>query len=191
MKLPRKILASLFLSKHAVHYSSKSKEEETPQWLYNHFNSLFYFDLDACASIQNHKCRNYFTKKDNALTKPWRKYSNGPIWCNPPYGRNIDLWLIKGYNASKYVQVVFLLPARPDTQWWHDWVTKASEIIFLKGRLKFNETTAKHVAPFPSVIAIFNPSNYGSGRDPITSYEDLRPKMKTRRARTIRQLWTQ
>ncbi len=49
--------------------------------------------------------------------------------------------------------VVFLIPSRTDTRWWHDYVMQADEIRFLRGRLKFGE--AKNSAPFPSAVAIF------------------------------------
>lgn len=50
--------------------------------------------------------------------------------------------------------IVFLIPSRTDTKWWHDIVLKrAMEIRFVKGRLKFGEN--KNSAPFPSVIVIF------------------------------------
>lgn len=49
--------------------------------------------------------------------------------------------------------LVYLLPARTDTRWFHDFCMKANEIRFLRGRLKFGG--AKNSAPFPSMIVIF------------------------------------
>lgn len=50
--------------------------------------------------------------------------------------------------------VVFLIPSRTDTRWWHDYIMKATEIRFLKGRLKFGGS--KNSAPFPSAVVIFS-----------------------------------
>ena len=72
------------------------------------------------------------------------------VYCNPPYGRGVGEWLAKGRTARV---AVFLLPARTDTRWWHEHAPHASEIRFLKGRLKFGG--AKAGAPFPSVVLVF------------------------------------
>ncbi len=78
---------------------------------------------------------------------------------NPPYGRQIQLWLEKAYNESlkDSTTVVCLIPSRTDTKYWHNYCMKASEIRFIKGRLKFGNS--KNSAPFPSAIIIFNGSN--------------------------------
>lgn len=47
-----------------------------------------------------------------------------------------------------------LIPSRTDTKWWHEYVMKAKEIRFIKGRLKFSGH--KNSAPFPSCIVIFD-----------------------------------
>lgn len=78
----------------------------------------------------------------------------GANYVNPPYGREIGKWLAKGYSeAQRGKTVVFLIPSRTDTKWWHDYVMKADEIRFIKGRLKFDEH--ENSAPFPSAIVIF------------------------------------
>ena len=78
----------------------------------------------------------------------------GRCWMNPPYGRGIGKWVQKAYEESlKGTLVVCLLPSRTDTKWWHDYVMKAKEICFIKGRLKFGG--AKNSAPFPSCVVIF------------------------------------
>ena len=51
-------------------------------------------------------------------------------------------------------KVVMLIPARTDTKYWHNYVMKASQILFVKGRLKFGDS--KNCAPFPSAVVIFD-----------------------------------
>ena len=77
------------------------------------------------------------------------------VFCNPPYGREIGMWVEKGYKESQKQNtvVVMLLPARTDTKWFHDYCLKG-EIEFVKGRLKFGDS--KNSAPFPSMIVVFN-----------------------------------
>lgn len=82
-------------------------------------------------------------------------HQNGGVnYVNPPYGRELGKWITKGYEEwKKGKTVVFLIPSRTDTRAWHDYCMKASEIRFIKGRLKFDDQ--KNPAPFPSAIVIF------------------------------------
>jgi site-specific DNA-methyltransferase (adenine-specific) len=76
-------------------------------------------------------------------------------YMNPPYGRKIGDWIKKGYEESlKGNLVIMLLPSRTDTAWFHDYVLKANEIRFIRGRLCFNDEG--NPAPFPSMIVIFH-----------------------------------
>lgn len=131
-----------------VHFSSQSCEWPTPQWLFDELNKEFNFDLDACATKKNAKCKRYYAV--NSLQKEW----TGRVWCNPPYGREIGSWVEKGFDSAvDYGSlVVMLLPARTDTKWFHSYCAHG-EIRFIKGRLKFGN--AKFNAPFPSMIVIF------------------------------------
>lgn len=52
-------------------FSSNSDEWETPQELYNELDREFDFQLDVCATSDNHKCPFYFTKDDDGLSKSW------------------------------------------------------------------------------------------------------------------------
>jgi len=133
----------------SVHYSSKSNEWETPQDLYDELNNEFHFTLDPCCTKESSKCEKYYTIDDDGLTKDW---SGEVVFMNPPYGREIKHW-IKKASESKVV-VVALIPARTDTSYWHDYILKRSEVRFLRGRIKFGN--AKHGAPFPSAVVIFN-----------------------------------
>jgi site-specific DNA-methyltransferase (adenine-specific) len=76
---------------------------------------------------------------------------------NPPYGEAIYHWMKKAYEECRNngVLVVCFVPARVDTQWWHDFAAKASDIRFPIGRVKFAGADAS--APFPVAIVIFRP----------------------------------
>lgn len=136
----------------SVHFSSESEEWETPKGLFAAYDRTYQFDLDVCASAENAKCTDYFDRYLDGLSKAWHGRS---CWMNPPYGRGITgKWVKKAYEESQLgTLVVCLLPARTDTKWFHEYCLKG-EIRFLKGRLKFGN--AKHSAPFPSMIVIFD-----------------------------------
>lgn len=133
-----------------VHFSSETDNWSTPQDLFDHWNSVYSFELDVCASPDNAKCEAYFTKEQDGLSQDW---SNKVCWMNPPYGREISKWMKKAYESKQQgATVVCLVPARTDTAWWHDYAAKGA-VHFLRGRLKFGNS--KNSAPFPSAIIVF------------------------------------
>lgn len=131
-------------------FSSTTGEWETPMDFFNKLDSEFHFTLDPCATHRNAKCKIYFTKQEDGLIQDW---SGHTVFVNPPYGRVIGKWVKKSYEEGQKTTVVMLIPARTDTKWWHDYVMKAAEIRFVKGRLKFGGS--KNSAPFPSAIVVF------------------------------------
>ena len=136
-----------------VMFSSKTDLWETPQVLFDQLNNEFHFNLDVCALPENAKCAAYYTPEMNGLVQPW--YGN--CWCNPPYGRKIGEWVKRAHNhARERTKTVILLPARTDTQWFHDYILNPKrEIRFIRGRLKFGGS--KNSAPFPSMVVVFRP----------------------------------
>jgi len=69
-----------------VHFMSKTPEWATPQEFYNKLNYEFEFTLDPCATKENAKCKHFYTKKDDGLSKDW---DCEVVFMNPPYGREI------------------------------------------------------------------------------------------------------
>ena len=143
-----------------VMFSSKTDLWATPQNFFDKLNNEFYFTLDPCSNDENHKCDLYFTKDDNGLSLPWDSYR---VFCNPPYGSEISLWVKKCYEEVfiyKRCQIaVMLIPSRTDTRWFHDFIYGKAEIRFVRGRLKFGD--AKNSAPFPSMVVIFRLNSEG------------------------------
>lgn len=132
-------------------YSSRSEEWGTPQDFFDKLNAEFHFTLDPCANKKNHKCKKYFTKKDDGLAHDW---SDDVVFMNPPYGKEIKRWMEKAYLTSLAGgTVVALVHSRTDTRWFHNWVYGKAELRFVKGRLKFQGN--KNSAPFPSLVAIY------------------------------------
>ena len=133
-----------------VHFSSQSDEWPTPQDLFDKLNEEFRFDLDPCATKESAKCKDFYTKEDDGLSKSWK---GKRVFCNPPYNRyQIKDWL-KKMSSSDAEIVVGLLPARTNTSWFHDYVLDKAEIRFIRGKLTF--AGYKWQAPFPSMIVIW------------------------------------
>jgi len=135
--------------------SSRSDEWATPGWLFDILNGYFHFDLDPCASAENHKCEIYYTKEDDGLAQPWNTRTNGSTvaFVNPPYTHRQALpWIKKAIaeNKERGVRSLFLLPARTETKWFWELASNASDVFFIGKRLKFND--GKGGATFPSVL---------------------------------------
>jgi phage N-6-adenine-methyltransferase len=82
----------------------------TPQDLCEHYDLIYHFTLDVCATAANAKCPHYFTPEQDGLLQPWQ----GPCWMNPPYHQTeIPKWIRKAYEESQRgAVVVALLPVR-------------------------------------------------------------------------------
>ncbi len=121
-------------------FTSASPHWATPEGVYRELDAEFHFDDDPCP----------LHAEVDGLTRRW----GNRTYCNPPYGKAINTWIEKAYKESLLGKtVVCLIPSLPGTRWWHDYVMKAQEIRFIKGRLKFGNAT--NSAPFPSAIVIF------------------------------------
>ena len=135
------------LARDGVHFASQTDEWATPQALFDLLDSEFHFTLDVCATKQNAKCAQFFSR--DGLSQPWE----GACWMNPPYGDAIGDWVAKAHESGEAgATVVCLVPARTDTAWWWDHA-RFGEVRFLRGRLRFGGATTG--APFPSAVTIF------------------------------------
>ena len=132
-------------------FSSKNDEWTTPADVYERLNDEFEFNLDPCATDENHKCILYYTKEQDGLKMSW---GGCRVFCNPPYSE-ISRWVEKCYRegCKDNTIVVMLIPARTDTRYFHDYILHRSEIRFIKGRLKYGD--AQNNSPFPSMVVIF------------------------------------
>jgi len=134
--------------------SSKDLGWATPKSWFEYLDLEFGFTLDPCCTHGTAKCVKHYTVEDDGLSQSWE---HERVFMNPPYGREISKWMEKAYTECRNngALVVCLVPARVDTNWWHSWADKASDIRFPKGRLKFGDAT--NSAPFPVAIVIFRP----------------------------------
>lgn len=139
--------------------SSDKQDWETPME-FVHLVEDYLFDgkpfiLDCCCYPETAKAPVFYTEADDALTRQWN-YSR--VWMNPPYGRAIPEWLAYAHKQSeKYgITVVCLVPARPDTKWFHE-IACLGKIIFLKRRIRFLQQGKDVGSPaFPSMLVVFD-----------------------------------
>lgn len=135
--------------------TEESKDDwETPQEFFNILDKEFSFTLDACASKENTKCKKFYTKEQNGLIQNWKGET---VFCNPPYV-DIEIWCkkcsIEGNKPNTVV--VLLMPVRSDTKYWHNYIMKAEEIRFVKGRIHFLlNGVAQKQTNFPSCVIVF------------------------------------
>lgn len=136
--------------------SSTHQAWETPAALLEALLSVFgRFDLDPCAARKSRgrvRARVHFTHDDDGLSLPWY----GVVFVNPPYGRTLGLWVAKArreVEEGRARTVVALLPARPDTAYWHEHVAGRAVVYFLRGRLRFSD--GEQAAPFPSALVVW------------------------------------
>ena len=144
------------MAKFATKFESKRQDWETPDSIFNPLDAEFGFTIDVCATEQNKKCSLRYTEKEDGLSQDWTQWI--ACWMNPPFGEQ-GKWVKKAYEeAQKGATVICLLPARTNTNWWHDYCMKG-EIRFIRGRVKFKG--AEHGLPQPLAIVIFAPPNNG------------------------------
>ncbi len=130
-------------------FSAAHVEWGTPPDLRTALDKEFSFTLDPCTP-------------DSVWDGREISWEGHRVFCNPPYGRGTEKWLAKGREAAV---AVFLLPARTDVGWFHDYALAADEIRFFRGRLKFVEGHATKpetflgTAPFPSMLVIYRNGN--------------------------------
>lgn len=102
------------------------------------------------------KDKNYY---DPCPTKPqfdglkteWKKYN----FVNPPYSQ-IKTWIQKALTEKQKGKTsILLIPARTDTQWFRTLIENNVTIMFIQGRLHFNESAP---APFPSMFVKITPN---------------------------------
>lgn len=128
-------------------FASASQEWQTPDSIFVPLNNEFKFEWDVCATKENAKCVGFYTLQDDGLSTAWF----GRCWMNPPFN-SAARWVKKAYE-SELAMTVALLPSRTNTNWWHTYCMRATEIRFVLGRPKFG--SAWHGLPQPLAIVVF------------------------------------
>ena len=142
-------------------FSSATAEWATPQEFFDALDAEFHFTLDPCSTDENAKCAKHYTREQDGLAQDW---TGETVFCNPPYGREMPKWIKKCYEHFKSGgAAVMLIPARTDTNAFHDYIYGKAEIRFIKGRLYFVDQNGDDTgrAPFPSMVVVYRPRKDG------------------------------
>lgn len=138
--------------------SSKKMDYCTPGGFFRELDKEFHFTLDAAATEKSAKCAAFYTPETDGLNSPWN-LDGGAVFCNPPYGREIGKWVRKAWEEAKSgITIVLLIPARTDTNYFHDYILGQAEIRWVRGRIHFEDEngTVYERAPFPSMVVVYN-----------------------------------
>lgn len=136
------------------HKTEERDDWSSPKTLITRLEKQFgQFDLDACASLKNRVCEKFFDKDQNGLEQDWQ---GSLVWVNPPYSQKNEFIAKAHKEAQKGTKIILLFPAFTETKWFADLKEKSDWLLFLTGRLVFNEHEQKETAKFSNVVAFFN-----------------------------------
>jgi len=141
----------------------------TPAWLLQRIADFYggtYYD--PCPASQG-------VVAESGLFGDWK---GKRVYCNPPYGRGIEPWIIKAATDPAR-EVILLVPAYTDTKWFAPLF--AYDLCFIKGRVYFEVMGKKgeHPAPHPSVL-VYRGRRHRQFAD---AFSDLGPIMRTYRSK--------
>lgn len=135
----------------------------TPGWLFDWLNHQFEFNLDAAASAENAKCKDFYSETDNALLKAWGGIYARTVWCNPPYS-NPSPWVEKAIaevQKGSARTVAMLLPSDTSTRWFLRGSETATSLLFFVPRIKFGGGSGS--PRFGSALFVFGQSKFPPG----------------------------
>lgn len=109
-----------------------------------------WLDWDLAATDKNAVTECYFTKRENALMRPWisnertiKKLPNRSprwqFWLNPPY-QHLAPWFAKCVKEQRRLStgsILVLVPASVGANWFRNYVWNQANVFFLDGRLCF------------------------------------------------------
>lgn len=126
-------------------------DRRTPAWLFDPLHAAHRFTIDAAASPANALLPRYWTRADDALSRPWTEER---VWCNPPFS-DLSPWVAHARTADA-AAVVMLLPAnRTDQRWWQELIEPDRDrggfsTRFIGGRVDF-AAPASATATLPGI----------------------------------------
>ncbi len=157
----------------AKQHTNRRDDWITPDSIFLPLEDLFRFTVDLAAQDHNRKCFNYFgpdhkvAKRKNFLTfihnaDCVKEFSNQTAWINPPYGRkNLPAFtaaIVELYDLHlPRFEIVALLPASIETNWFQDSVYGVANLYCRRGRIGFLDPKtfkpAKNGNTGPNILA--------------------------------------
>ncbi len=116
--------------------TSKNTDWETPEWILEGVRDVFggKIMLDPCASPSSHLAvMNWHGPHHESVDglSAWWSYPN--VFVNPPFGRDLPLWVDKVEEetlSGRAVEVILLTPANVDTKIWQQTIFQRAMAIW-------------------------------------------------------------
>ncbi len=133
----------------------------TPPWVLDCVRKVDKIELDPCASSvkKYHLAARNLTIEDDGLAHTWFCGYEGLVFVNPPYSEGqVMKWALKATEeAPKDVEIVMLLPAYLERQWWTKVLYPAFDTCcYLNRRVVFVDPETgkpgRNTGWFPSVV---------------------------------------
>ena len=143
------------------HVTNNSKDDEwyTPaKYIESAREVLGRIDLDPASNDfanKTVKADRYFTEESNGLEQEW----SGNIWMNPPYSTALLSQFADKLISSNFSQAIVLVNNATETAWFEKMISKASAIVFHKGRIRFVKRDGEHGAPLQGQAFIYYGDN--------------------------------
>lgn len=111
----------------------QSDEWYTPAYIFDALGERFDLDVAAPREGPRHTpADNWYSDEHDGLKSEW----HGFVWMNPPFGHQSTKrnWLRKFFDHGEGVA---LLPDRTSAPWWQEYAPRASAILFIAPKVKF------------------------------------------------------
>lgn len=115
-------------------------------------------DLDPASNDfanETVKATEYYTEEDDGLKQEWF----GNIWMNPPYSTALLQKFADKLINSKFNQAIVLVNNATETAWFETLVSKASAVVFHKGRIRFVKRDGEHGSPLQGQAFLYYGNN--------------------------------
>lgn len=130
------------MTRERPHLTSIRDDWNTPESILSRVRAVGPIALDPCSNPHS-TVRAEKELCADGLEFPWAS-RKGLVFVNPPYGRSLKTWVLKcAVEAQQGAEIVLLVPARPGTSWWREYVLGrgaiplAARVCFLYGRPRF------------------------------------------------------
>ena len=109
----------------------KSNDWYTPAYIFDALGERF--DIDVAAPVEGPRyvpAAHWYSSR--GLEQGW----TGFVWMNPPFGHQSTkrAWLRKFFDHGDGIA---LLPDRTSAPWWQEFAPKASAVLFVAPKIKF------------------------------------------------------
>ena len=115
-------------------------------------------DLDPASNDfanETVKASVYYTEERDGLEQEWF----GNIWMNPPYSTALLSRFADKLISSNFSQAIVLVNNATETAWFEKMISKASAVVFHKGRIRFVKHDGEHGVPLQGQAFIYYGDN--------------------------------